>query len=148
MRRKNKNRIMEITKWLLFKPTFTSNIAFFEVVGIDEGAEIVNTKAYPKEGTPFDDSIELETLKMAFEIGEYDIIDKCLEKTEEFKTYTPLNAYPIVNYLGADGYEQKALINGSMCGRCKHRFGGSPNQKRYCANHHCDEICMRFKLDR
>ena len=36
-----------------FKPTFYSNIDFFEVSGIDESRDMVLTTVHPKTGLPF-----------------------------------------------------------------------------------------------
>ena len=41
-----------------FKPTFYSNIDFFEVRGIDESRDMVLTIVHPKTGFPFNDEIE------------------------------------------------------------------------------------------
>ena len=54
-----------------FKPTFPSNLDHFEVRGFDEKKKHVLTIVYPKNGSPFDDSIEEEYYEAAFAIGDY-----------------------------------------------------------------------------
>lgn len=59
-----------------FKPTFQSEIDYFEIRGYDSERDMVLTKAYPKDGEPFDDEIEEKYLVGAFETGEYVAIIK------------------------------------------------------------------------
>lgn len=54
-----------------FKPTFSSNIDFFEVRGIDEKRNMVLTIVHPKSGYPFNDEIEKEYYEGAFITGDY-----------------------------------------------------------------------------
>ena len=54
-----------------FKPTFSSNIDFFEVRGIDEKRNMVLTIVHPKSGSSFNDEIEKEYYEGAFFTGDY-----------------------------------------------------------------------------
>ena len=54
-----------------FKPTFYSNIDFFEVSGIDESRDMVLTTVHPKTGLPFNDEIERAYYDSAFFVGDY-----------------------------------------------------------------------------
>ena len=58
-------------KGFKFKPTFNSNIEYFEVRGIDEARDMVLTTVYPKSGYPFDDEIEKIYYEAAFITGDY-----------------------------------------------------------------------------
>jgi hypothetical protein len=139
---------MEVRKGLLFEPTFKeSNIEYFDIIGIDEENGLVLTKAYPKDGEPFSDSIEIDTLKNALEIGEYRFInDRYKEVVEiyapDFKLINPYNA--LIN----EGIYRETIFDGNMCARCKNRFGGSGKQRNYCKLHCKDKTCQRFKLDK
>lgn len=63
--------MVKYQKGFKFKPTFESNIAFFEVRGIDETKDEVLTIVHPKQGNSFESSIEKRYYDSAFEIGEY-----------------------------------------------------------------------------
>ncbi len=54
-----------------FKPTFNSNIEYFEVRGIDEARDMVLTIVHPKNGFPFNDEIEKIYYESAFVTGDY-----------------------------------------------------------------------------
>jgi len=54
-----------------FKPTFNSNIEYFEVRGIDEDRDMVLTTVHPKSGFPFNDEIEKIYYESAFVTGDY-----------------------------------------------------------------------------
>lgn len=54
-----------------FRPTFESNIDHFEVRGYDEKKRMVLTTVYPKNGSPFPDSIEEYYYEAAFDNGDY-----------------------------------------------------------------------------
>ena len=54
-----------------FKPTFYSNIDFFQVRGIDETRDMVLTTVHPKTGLPFNDEIERVYYDSAFFTGDY-----------------------------------------------------------------------------
>lgn len=54
-----------------FKPTFNSNISYFEVRGIDEKRDMVLTTVHPKTGNSFPDEIERIYYDSAFETGDY-----------------------------------------------------------------------------
>lgn len=54
-----------------FKPTFYSNIDFFEVRGIDESRDMILTIVHPKTGFPFNDEIERVYYDSAFFTGDY-----------------------------------------------------------------------------
>ena len=54
-----------------FRPTFSSNIDFFEIRGYDAERDMVLTTAHPKGSSAFDDEIEERYLAWAFETGEY-----------------------------------------------------------------------------
>ena len=58
-------------KGFKFKPTFNSNIEYFEVRGIDEDRDMVLTTVHPKSGFPFDDEIEKIYYESAFVTGDY-----------------------------------------------------------------------------
>jgi len=138
---------------MLFTPTFESNISAFEITEVDEENNLVKTKAYPqdKESQPFEDSIELNTLQSAFEIGEYKLLGKVTDKPTSATQMHPY--YPLHNYLSdldnTNGYRHRNVIHeGEMCARCKNRFGGCAKQEEYCTKHRLDKNCMRFKLDK
>jgi hypothetical protein len=57
-----------------FKPTFDSNIDFFEVRGIDEKRDMVLTIVHPKSGFTFNDEIERVYYESAFITGDYKAI--------------------------------------------------------------------------
>lgn len=54
-----------------FRPTFDSNISYFEVRGIDEAKDMVLTIVHPKNGQPFEDEIEKVYYDSAFETFDY-----------------------------------------------------------------------------
>ena len=54
-----------------FKPTFQSDILYFEVRGIDEKRDMVLTTVHPKSGYSFDDEIERRYYEGAFINGSY-----------------------------------------------------------------------------
>ena len=62
---------MRYKKGFKFKPTFSSNIDFFEVRGIDEERDMVLTIVHPKTGFPFNDEIERVYYDSAFLTGDY-----------------------------------------------------------------------------
>ena len=62
---------MSIQTGFKFKPTFSSNIDFFEVRGVDESRDMVLTIVYPKNGYPFNDEIERVYYESAFITGDY-----------------------------------------------------------------------------
>lgn len=65
---------MKKTVGTKFRPTFESNIDHFEVRGYDEKKQMVLTTVYPKDGQPFEDSIEAVYYDAAFDIGEYRLL--------------------------------------------------------------------------
>lgn len=123
-----------------FKPTFESNILYFKVRGYDTERGMVLTTAFPKEGEPFDDEIEAQTLLNAFKAGEYERMKEIYEREETYQLY--LNPY--YSLMG----ERKPLevkFTGPCCARCRHRFGNTSNRE-WCATHYKSENCYRFKL--
>lgn len=54
-----------------FKPTFSSNIDYFEVRGVDEKRDMVLTIVHPKNGFTFNDEIEKVYYESAFFTGDY-----------------------------------------------------------------------------
>lgn len=58
-------------KGFKFKPTFPSEIAFFEVRGHDKDRQKVLTTVHFKNGCVFDDEIEDEYFEATFDINEY-----------------------------------------------------------------------------
>ena len=62
---------MSIQTGFKFKPTFSSNIDFFEVRGVDESRDMVLTIVHPKTGHPFNDEIERVYYESAFITGDY-----------------------------------------------------------------------------
>ena len=62
---------MKYQKGFRFKPTFSSNIDFFEVRGIDEKRDMVLTIVHPKSGFSFEDEIEKVYYDSAFMTGDY-----------------------------------------------------------------------------
>ena len=62
---------MKYQKGFKFKPTFSSNIDFFEVRGVDESRDMVLTIVHPKSGFSFDDEIERVYYDSAFMTGDY-----------------------------------------------------------------------------
>lgn len=59
------------TKGFKFKPTFNSNIDFFEFDHFDESTNMVHTIVHPINGQPFADSIEKPYYEAAFITSEY-----------------------------------------------------------------------------
>ena len=66
-----KTTYMKYKAGFKFKPTFYSNIDFFEVRGIDELRDMVLTTVHPKTGLPFNDEIERVYYDSAFFRGDY-----------------------------------------------------------------------------
>ena len=62
---------MKYTKGFKFKPTFSSNIDFFEVRGVDESRDMILTIVHPKSGYSFNDEIEKVYYDSAFITGDY-----------------------------------------------------------------------------
>lgn len=62
---------MKYQKGFRFKPTFSSNIDFFEVRGVDESRDMVLTIVHPKSGFSFEDEIEKVYYDSAFMTGDY-----------------------------------------------------------------------------
>ena len=58
-----------------FRPTFSSNIDFFEVRGIDKKRNMVLTIVHSKYGGEFNDEIEKIYYDSAFMTGDYVPID-------------------------------------------------------------------------
>ena len=125
-----------------FKPTFESEIEYFEIRGYDAERDIVLTKAYPKDGEPFDDEIEERYLVAAFETGEYVAIKKHTVPNV-MHLIMPNPYYNITEFVET---KRKQVFNGTCCSRCKHRFGTTSN-KEWCRNHYQNDKCYRFKLD-
>ena len=73
---KEKNRDVDLIG-LKFKPTFESNIAFFEIHGYNDETDIVHTIVHCKNGYTFTDCIEREMLFNGIEIGEYKWLIVC-----------------------------------------------------------------------
>ena len=67
----NKEQQYADLKGRRFRPTFSSNIDFFEIRGYDSERDMVLTTAHPKGGSAFDDEIEERYLAGAFETGVY-----------------------------------------------------------------------------
>lgn len=127
-----------------FKPTFESEIDYFEIRGYDAERDMVLTIAYPKNGEPFDDEIEERYLVGAFETGEYvAIMNKPIIPDGTHLMITPNPYQYLYGYMPK---ERKQVFNGSCCDRCKHRFGTTSN-KEWCRSHYQNEKCYRFKLD-
>lgn len=123
-----------------FRPTFSSNIDFFEIRGYDAERDMVLTTAYPKGGSAFDDEIEERYLAGAFETGEYVAIN-------------PLPAgetvYVMHNYHMPETTRavRQQKFCGPSCARCHHRFGTTSNAA-WCKTHWQQSRCYRFKLEK
>lgn len=128
-----------------FRPTFSSNIDYFEVRGYDEERDMVLTKVYPKEGNSFDDEIEARYFDGAFETGEYKEIASA--GTELRRKSLDMPEYTIHNYYDFPEVEPEVKFDGPCCGRCQHRFGTTSN-KKFCSSHYDSERCYRFKLEK
>lgn len=124
-----------------FKPSFSSNIDYFEIRGYDEKRKMVLTIAHPKEGSPFDDEIEEQYLVAAFENGDYRVCDRPFNDGQE-PTYVITNPREYLDYPRA---EKKVAFDGPCCARCIHRFGRTSNSE-WCKSHFQSERCYRFKL--
>lgn len=62
---------MEYSIGFKFKPTFSSNIDFFEIRGYDQERDMILTIVHPKSGSPFEDEIEKKYCDGAFFTGDY-----------------------------------------------------------------------------
>lgn len=117
-----------------FRPTFSSNIDFFEIRGYDAERDLVLTTAHPKDGRAFDDEIEERYLAGAFETGEYVAIN-------------PLPVYVLHNFNMPETIRavRQQKFCGPSCARCHHRFGTTSNAA-WCESHWQQSRCYRFKL--
>ena len=123
-----------------FRPTFTSNIDHFEFRGYDAERDMVLTRAFPKEGNPFDDEIEEAYLAGGFENGDYE--------PDYPDSWSEPHTYVLHNYdmpPAPKPLEQKFC--GPCCNRCQHRFGRTSNA-HWCEQNYQREKCYRFKLEK
>ena len=124
-----------------FRPTFSSNIDFFEIRGYDAERDMVLTTAHPKDGSAFDDEIEERCLAWAFETGEYVALPMAAQPGE---TVHVLHNYHMPETTRA---VRQQKFCGSSCARCHHRFGTTSNAV-WCKTHWQQYRCYRFKLEK
>ena len=120
-----------------FRPTFESEIDYFEIRGVDKKRAMVLTTAHMKSGGTFEDEISLDDLANGFRNGDY----------ESMTQKGPRQKYVI--YGGFPEFhpgQHNVMFTGPSCGRCENRFGGS--NRDWCATHCNDANCNRFKLER
>lgn len=124
-----------------FRPTFSSNIDFFEIRGYDAERDMVLTTAHPKGGSAFDDEIEERYLAGAFETGLYEVLPMAAQPGE---TVHVLHNYHMPKITRA---VRQQKFCGSSCARCHHRFGTTSNAA-WCETHWQQSRCYRFKLEK
>lgn len=125
-----------------FRPTFSSNIDFFEIRGYDAERDMVLTTAHPKGGSAFDDEIEERYLVWAFETGEYVALPMATQPGETF--HVLMNPYTDLNRPVSP---RQPEFTGPSCARCHHRFGTTSNAA-WCETHWQQSRCYRFKLEK
>lgn len=123
-----------------FRPTFSSNIDYFEIRGYDAERDMVLTTAHPKGGSAFDDEIEERYLVAAFETGEYVAINPM----PAGETVHVLHNYHMPETTRA---VRQQKFCGPSCARCHHRFGTTSNAA-WCETHWQQSRCYRFKLEK
>lgn len=123
-----------------FRPTFSSNIDFFEIRGYDVERDMVLTTAHPKSGSAFDDEIEERYLVGAFETGDYVAINPM----PAGETVQVLHNYHMPETTRA---VRQQKFCGPSCARCHHRFGTTSNAA-WCKTHWQQSRCYRFKLEK
>ena len=119
-----------------FRPTFSSDIDFFEIRGYDAERDMVLTTVHPKDGSAFDDEIEERYLVGAFETGEYVAIN-----------LLPVYVLPNYNMPETIRAVRQQKFCGPSCARCHHRFGTTSNAA-WCETHWQQSRCYRFKLEK
>ena len=124
-----------------FRPTFSSNIDFFEIRGYDAERDMVLTTAHPKGGSAFDDEIEERYLVGAFEKGEYVALPMAALPGETVHVLPNYNMPETIRAV----HQQKFC--GPSCARCHHRFGTTSNAA-WCETHWQQSRCYRFKLEK
>ena len=125
-----------------FRPTFSSNIDFFEIRGYDAERDMVLTTAHPKGGSAFDDEIEERYLAGAFETGDYVALPMAAQPGETFHVLT--NPYADLHRPVSP---RQPKFTGPSCARCHHRFGTTSNAA-WCETHWQQSRCYRFKLEK
>ena len=125
-----------------FRPTFESNIDFFEIRGYDEERDMVLTIVHPKESSPFEDEIKEPVLLGAFEIGEYKPVKDSLFPVGGVQTFI-LHNY----HMPPAPKPSPQKFCGPSCARCLHRFGTTSNAP-WCESHQSNERCYRFRLEK
>ena len=137
----NKEQQYAELKGRRFRPTFSSLIDYFEIIGYDAERDMVLTTAHPKDGSPFDDEIEERYLVGAFETGEYKAVN---DMPVDERTFD-IMARPY-RYMMPPVVTRKQKFNGPCCDRCQHRFGTTSNHE-WCQQHYQNNRCYRFKLE-
>ncbi len=120
-----------------FRPTFESNIDFFEIRGYDEERDMVLTIVHPKEGSPFEDEIKESVLFGAFEIGEYKPVKDSLFPVggEQMFMLYGVQMFMLYNYYMPPAPKPSTQkFCGPSCDRCLHRFGTTSNAP-WCETH-------------
>ena len=125
-----------------FRPTFSSNIDFFEIRGYDAERDMVLTTAHPKSGSAFDDEIEERYLMGAFETGDYVALPMTAQPGETVHVLT--NPYADLHRPVSP---RQPEFTGPSCARCHHRFGTTSNAA-WCKTHWQQSRCYRFKLEK
>lgn len=128
-------------KGLRFRPTFSSNIDFFEIRGYDTERDIVLTTAHLKGGSAFDDEIWERNLALAFEMGDYVALPRVAQPGK--------TVYVLPNYHMPEATcaVRQQMFCGHSCARCHHRFGTTSNAA-WCETHWQQSRCYRFKLEK
>lgn len=125
-----------------FRPTFSSNIDYFEIRGYDAERDMVLTTAHPKSGSAFDDEIKERYLVGAFEMGEYVALPMAAQPGETVHVLT--NPYADLHRPVSP---RQSEFTGPSCARCHHRFGTTSNAT-WCKTHWQQSRCYRFKLEK
>jgi len=139
-----------------FRPSFRSIVHHFEVRGYDAEKDMVLTIVYPKEGSPFDDSIEQAYLDGALETGDYIPMGNPKSLKEAVENRIGLSTFPEDNtvhvltnpyaWLDTPKPRYSDVFTGPCCGRCIHRKGRTSNRE-WCKSHCNSDKCYRFKLE-
>ena len=139
-----------------FRPSFRSIVHHFEVRGYNAEKDMVLTTVYPKDGSPFNDSIEQAYIDGALETGDYIAMGNSGSLKEAVENRIGLPAFPEENtvhvitnpyaWLDTPKPKHNDVFTGPCCGRCVHRKGRTSNRE-WCKSHCNSEKCYRFKLE-
>lgn len=125
-----------------FRPTFKSDIGYFEIRGYDKKRDMVLTTAYPNEGSPFDDEIEEPYLMGGFANGDYKPVND--NPWPDYERELTIMMRPYFD-MAVPASPRRQKFIGPCCSRCLHRFGTTSNSE-WCMTHWQSDNCYRFKL--